>query len=46
MWRGLLTEEENVKGMTYAWERGYAVLTTPTAWFMIRRYSDDNPIHG
>jgi len=37
MWRGLATEEENIRGMVDAWQRGYAVLTTPTAWFMLGR---------
>jgi len=34
MWRGLFTAEENVEAMVDTWQRGYAVLTTPTAWFM------------
>ena len=37
MWRGLLTEKENVAGMVDAWRRGAAVYTTPTAWFLVRK---------
>jgi len=37
LWRGLLTEEEVVRGMVDTWARGYAVLTIPTAYVMAGR---------
>ena len=41
MWRGLLTEEEVVESMVDGWKRGYGILTTPTACFLLRRWTEE-----